>query len=163
MLRGPWSLLAAAAATALLATACGPSLPSGVLEADRVECPSGSDCYDPPRAPDDGGSMTVQANDFAFFDIEGEIGEGDIAVTIVNQGPAEHNIFIGGANEGSEQPVQAANGEEATGTINLFAGEYAFWCTIPGHREAGMEGVLTLSAEVTDAAEQAIPLQELEG
>jgi uncharacterized cupredoxin-like copper-binding protein len=28
--------------------------------------------------------------------------------------------------------------------INLPAGTYQFWCTVPGHRDAGMTGTLTV-------------------
>ena len=37
------------------------------------------------------------------------------------------------------------------------AGDYVFYCTIPGHREAGMEGVVTVTGATTtvDAAEAA--------
>jgi plastocyanin len=37
------------------------------------------------------------------------------------------------------------------------AGDYVFYCTIPGHREAGMEGIVTVTGDTTtvDAAEAA--------
>ena len=33
-------------------------------------------------------------------------------------------------------------GESITLTVNLPAGSYTFFCTIPGHRPAGMVGTL---------------------
>jgi uncharacterized cupredoxin-like copper-binding protein len=37
-----------------------------------------------------------------------------------------------------------SGGGESTATADLKAGTYTFYCTVPGHREAGMEGTLTV-------------------
>ena len=45
------------------------------------------------------------------------------------------------------------------------AGDYVFYCTIPGHREAGMEGVVTVTGDTTtvDAAEAAATANPVAG
>ena len=35
-------------------------------------------------------------------------------------------------------------GDTDDGTIELEAGDYVFYCDVPGHRAAGMEGTLTV-------------------
>jgi uncharacterized cupredoxin-like copper-binding protein len=35
-------------------------------------------------------------------------------------------------------------GQEGSATITAPAGTYTFYCSVPGHREAGMEGTLTV-------------------
>lgn len=141
-------------ALALAAAGCA-SVPDGSIDAAGLECPEGSECYDVPRALGEGGAFTIEAGEFFFEDMQGTYWAGDIEVTLDNVGNAEHNIVIVGANEGSDNPVaQALGGEEATGTVNLFEGEYVFYCSIPGHRAQGMEGTLTVYPTEEQAQEE---------
>lgn len=157
MVRGPRTLLLVAVTTSLLATACSTGVSEELLAAERVECPSGSECYDPPRAPSDGGSIAMEAGDFYFNDFMGEVAEGDIQVTLDNVANGTHNIVIeGGANQGSDEVIEANGGQEASGVFNLFAGTYTFYCSIPGHRASGMEGTLEVTAELVPAPEAVV-------
>lgn len=159
MLRGSPRLLLVAAALALSGAACSGGIPAGALEAERLACPEGSDCYDAPRAPGDGGMIAMDAGDFYYDSFEGEVAEGDIQVMLTNEAAGTHNIVFTGANEGSDAKIEANGGAEAEGVVNLFAGEYTFYCDIAGHRAAGMEGAITITPEATDA-EQAVGLGE---
>ena len=152
MLRHARVLVLSVGALALGAAGCA-SVPAGSVDAAAVECPEGSDCYDVPRAIGEGGAFTIDAGEFFFENLTGTFWAGDIEVTLDNVGAAEHNIVVIGANEGSEQPVQALGGESATGTINLFEGDYIYYCSIPGHRAQGMEGELTVYATQDEAEE----------
>jgi plastocyanin len=40
--------------------------------------------------------------------------------------------------------IEAGAGKTATGKVKLPAGAYTFYCDIPGHESAGMEGTLTV-------------------
>lgn len=155
-MRGSHGLLLAAALVAMLGAGCSGGVPAGAIEAERLACPQDSDCYDPPRAPGDGGMLAMNAGDFYYDSFEGEVAEGDIAITIVNEATGTHNIVMIGANEGSDPKIEAAGGAEAEGVVNLFAGEYTFFCDIPGHRAAGMEGTLIVTPELTPAQEAAL-------
>jgi uncharacterized cupredoxin-like copper-binding protein len=61
----------------------------------------------------------------------------------VNDGDLEHDFTI--AERGDEPVVVAAPDQTARGAIDLDAGTYTYYCSIPGHREAGMEGTLTVA------------------
>lgn len=153
MLRGTRGLLIAAVVTTVFGAACSTGVSDELAAAERVECPEGSDCYDPPRAPGDGGAVTMDGGDFFYDNFVGEVAEGDIGVTLINVANGTHNIVFDAANQGSDVPIEANGGETASGTVNLFAGEYVFYCSIPGHREAGMEGSLVVPPDLTPIEE----------
>lgn len=67
-------------------------------------------------------------------------------VTIAFRNPSEtpHNVAIGG--EGIETVLgEVVTAADAPITVTLEPGTYTFFCSVPGHREAGMEGTLTVS------------------
>ncbi len=68
---------------------------------------------------------------------------GRITIGFTNSSPLMHNMTIA---QGSK--VLAATptfqGGSKTLTLNLKPGTYVFYCSVPGHRAAGMEGKLTV-------------------
>lgn len=150
-------LVMSVSALALFAAACG-GVPEGAVDAQGLACPPDSDCYDPPRASGEGGDLEITAIEFAFPDIRGVAAEGDVAITIINEGTTVHNIVVEGANEGSDPKVEATAGESATASFNLFAGEFVIFCNIPGHRAAGMEDRITIYPTLADAPASEEPL-----
>jgi probable HAF family extracellular repeat protein len=61
-------------------------------------------------------------------------------VRLVNEGAAPHSFVI----DELGISVSLAPGESADVVINAVAGTYEFYCDVPGHREAGMVGVLVV-------------------
>jgi plastocyanin len=71
---------------------------------------------------------------------------GDVTITLDNTGALEHNIVWVEEGDPEEPFVYTAGGENASNTRTFDApGEYQFYCSIPGHREAGMDGALTIT------------------
>ena len=68
-------------------------------------------------------------------------------VTIVMDNPAsagmDHGISIEGNGVDQDGPIVAA-GKTSTVTATLKKGTYTFYCPVPGHKQAGMEGTLTV-------------------
>jgi plastocyanin len=66
---------------------------------------------------------------------------GTVTIAFTNSSPVEHNVTVA---QGSA--VLAATptftGGSKTVSINLKPGTYTFYCSVPGHRQAGMEGTL---------------------
>ena len=84
-------------------------------------------------------SIEIEAGDLYYDPEELTAAAGTIEMTLINVGVAEHDIVIEEADD--TEVVFAAGGETATGSIELEAGTYTFYCSIPGHRSA-MEGTL---------------------
>jgi uncharacterized cupredoxin-like copper-binding protein len=70
---------------------------------------------------------------------------GKVTITYDNPSPVPHSIAVATSNGnvlGEVQPF--TNGKQSVQLANLAPGQYVFYCTVPGHREAGMEGDLTV-------------------
>lgn len=69
---------------------------------------------------------------------------GTVTITMTNMSSLEHNVTVA---EGSK--VLGATptfiGGSKTLTLKLKPGKYTFYCSVPGHRQAGMEGTLNVS------------------
>ncbi len=63
---------------------------------------------------------------------------------MANMSPVEHNVTIA---EGSKVLGSTPTfvGGTKTVTVTLKPGTYTFYCSVPGHRQAGMEGTLKVS------------------
>ena len=55
-----------------------------------------------------------------------------------------HNVAIESEGETIAQGATVSGGDAAAAIASLEPGEYIFYCSIPGHRESGMEGDLTV-------------------
>lgn len=70
---------------------------------------------------------------------------GKVTIDFVNPQSLTHDVVI---EDSSGEEVAATeligDGEDST-TAELEAGEFTFFCSVPGHREAGMEGTLTVN------------------
>jgi plastocyanin len=70
---------------------------------------------------------------------------GAVTVVMPNTSGVTHNIAI---QQGASGPVLGASPIIAKGstsiTVKLKPGAYTFFCQVPGHRAAGMEGTLTV-------------------
>jgi plastocyanin len=69
---------------------------------------------------------------------------GRVTIAFTNAASLEHNLTIA---QGSTQlgATPTFSGGTRTLTLNLKPGTYTFYCSVPGHRQAGMEGTLHVS------------------
>lgn len=70
---------------------------------------------------------------------------GEATLEFVNPQPVGHDADIedsGGKIIADTEVI--TEGEDSATIKDLKPGEYTFFCTVPGHREGGMEGTLTV-------------------
>jgi plastocyanin len=69
---------------------------------------------------------------------------GSVTITMDNPASLPHGVAVEG--NGVSKVGQTVNkGGKSTVTVDLKPGKYTFYCPVPGHRQAGMQGTLTVS------------------
>lgn len=113
----------------------------GTLAVTLSACGGDGDAAPPLTTTD--ADVTLTADDTLKFDrTEVSAEAGEITFQLTNAGAVPHDIAIEQADD--IVVAEAGGGETTQGTITLDAGTYTFYCSIVGHREAGMEGTLTV-------------------
>jgi plastocyanin len=68
---------------------------------------------------------------------------GTVTIDYDNPSPVDHSVAIEAHGKTLAESDIAADAT-LTATADLEPGKYVYYCTVPGHREAGMEGTLTV-------------------
>ena len=86
-------------------------------------------------------AVTADALTFTPKVLQLRAGE-DVTIMLTSEDIA-HDLYVKGVGH----IVHAAKGETAKGGLRIDRpGTYQFWCTVRGHKEGGMRGVLTVTA-----------------
>jgi uncharacterized cupredoxin-like copper-binding protein len=93
----------------------------------------------------------ISAAEFAYDTTAFEVEAGEsFSVQISNTGVLEHDITIEGFE--SEFGLHVMPGQDNIATYEMHeTGEFVYYCTVPGHREAGMTGTLVVAAAHDEA------------
>jgi plastocyanin len=70
---------------------------------------------------------------------------GNVTIDYTNPSSIPHNVAIESDGEELAQGATVTGGDTGSAEAALDPGEYIFFCSIPGHREGGMEGTLTVT------------------
>lgn len=117
---------------------------SSTPESSPMASPSASPGASPAASPmaAGGDEVMVTAVDIAFEETELTIpADTDVTVTLTNEGVLQHNWVVEELEIGTEL---LNGGESGSVVVNAPAGEYEYICDVPGHKEAGMVGTLTV-------------------
>jgi plastocyanin len=69
---------------------------------------------------------------------------GEVTIEYTNPSPVQHNVAVEGDGQTLDEGDLVTDGDVSTASAELEPGEYVYYCSVPGHREAGMEGALTV-------------------
>jgi plastocyanin len=69
---------------------------------------------------------------------------GKVSIAFTNMSPVGHNVTVASSSGAVVGATPTFEGGSKTLSLNLKPGTYKFYCSVPGHRQAGMEGTLTV-------------------
>ena len=97
-----------------------------------------------------GGSSTISDSadptgqlKFTKSDLTAKAGKATVDFT--NSSSLPHNMTIEDSSGKQVGATPTFSGGSKSFTVDLKPGKYTFFCSVPGHREAGMQGTLTVS------------------
>ena len=89
--------------------------------------------------------IEAAASGLAFASKTASTTAGELVVDFYNPQSTPHNVALEDASGKVIEEGQTVSGQSTTTSgLEIKPGKYTFFCTIPGHREAGMEGTLTV-------------------
>jgi plastocyanin len=96
-----------------------------------------------------GGASTVDistpsGSDLAFDQKDVSAKAGDVTIDFDNKQSIPHDVTVEDSSGKELGATDLISSSTATTSVNLTSGTYTFFCSVPGHREAGMEGTLTV-------------------
>ena len=98
-----------------------------------------------PAAAGGGGGEAIEVHtlDALKFDPDTLTASPGQEIHVINEGVMQHDFIIDELDMATDL---LNNGDEQTVTVpdDAAPGEYTYYCSVPGHRESGMEGTLTV-------------------
>jgi len=96
-----------------------------------------------------GGGSTVDistpsGSNLAFDQKDASAKAGSVTIDFDNQQSLQHDVKVEDSSGQELGGTDLVSSGTATATVDLQPGSYTFFCSVPGHREAGMEGTLTV-------------------
>ena len=127
-----------AAVVALLLGACGGTSTTNTTATPAASSPTAS------SAAPAGTSVGVIEKEFSITLDKASFTPGDYTFTIQNQGSYPHNLTIEGPGVDSKASPTLGGGESGSLTVALQKGSYELSCSVPGHKDKGMDIKITV-------------------
>jgi uncharacterized cupredoxin-like copper-binding protein len=89
--------------------------------------------------------VSVSETEFKIALTPASVGPGRVTFTVKNAGKIQHDLAVSGPGvTGTPKTPLLDAGASGKLTVTLAAGSYTLYCTVPGHRAAGMVAKLTV-------------------
>jgi plastocyanin len=101
----------------------------------------------PPPAPPSPARVQITAKEYSFTLSRPTVPAGEVIMEFVNRGQDPHNMHVVSAAEESNEAGAFSNTEPEHHqdlTLVMRAGSYTLFCSLPGHRAAGMAATLVV-------------------
>ncbi len=133
----------------LVVTGCGGSSSSAsnpVPTATAASAPSSSATTSASASATGGETVHLAAvpGKLAFNTKSLKAKAGSVTLSMANPSTFAHGISVEGTGVDKDGHV-VQHGGTSTVTVELKPGTYTFYCPVPGHRQAGMQGTLTVT------------------
>jgi plastocyanin len=127
----------------LVLTGCGSSSSSSSSTAAPAKSPANTSTNQKSPTPgpqvvqlkaDEGGALKFDRDDVRTL-------AGKVQLSMSNPSSLRHNIAIKGNGVDEKGPIVGKGGVSIV-NVQLKPGDYEFYCSVPGHEQAGMKGTL---------------------
>jgi plastocyanin len=134
-------ILALVGAVTLVASACGSSSGASSSSTTVTEAAGGG------GGGASGKTIDVTLKDFSI-DVAstGSLAPGTYTFHVTNNGPSSHNLTINGPGVSDKATPTFAAGGSMDLTVTLKNGNYDLFCSVPGHKQLGMDTHLTVGS-----------------
>ena len=134
--------LAVLALAAFVLSACG-----GDDEESTTAAESSTETDTGGSSSGGGGTIAVEADpsgELAFTETELTGTAGSNTVELTNDSSTPHDVVVEDSAGSEVAATDTISGSTTTAEGEFEAGDYTFYCSVPGHAEAGMEGTITV-------------------
>lgn len=137
MTRPNLAVATAVAVVALAVAGCGGSSSSTTKSATRSVTVSTSGAHAVKLEADASGALKFNTKTLSAK-------AGAVTITMNNPSSLQHGIAVEGNGVDKDGKIVGQGGTSVL-AVQLKAGKYTFYCPVPGHRQAGMQGTLTVT------------------
>ena len=94
-----------------------------------------------------GGSLSLAADSSGLLKFDKSsltASAGTVTISFTNSAPLAHNLTVASSSGQVVGATPTFQGGSKTLSLKLQPGTYTFYCSVPGHRQGGMQGTLVV-------------------